>query len=90
MAHEAISYSLSRLDGQAVDQLGVYLVLRLDRPENDLERLAAAIFANLTRNTALGAALQDRLQRITGEDVLPGPIRGQLVYAEGLDAGLAG
>lgn len=78
----SVAYTLSRLDGSPVDAAGVYLVLRLDTPENDLERLVATIFANLTRNRALAEAISERLVRI------PAPTPGG-AHKEGRGAGFA-
>ncbi len=84
---ESVGYVVKRADGQSPPGGATFLVLRLDAPENDLERLVARIFADLTTNRPLALAVFAAMG-ITG-DAVDKPMQAGALYGGGKDAGLA-
>lgn len=68
---------------------GTFLVLRVDAPENHLERLAASIYADLTQHERTRRVIYAALSRISGHKHTGGPIIGVTGYTGGTDAGIA-
>jgi hypothetical protein len=60
-------YVIAHGDGTPVDPQAHYLVLRLDRPENEAERWAARTFALFLKDRELAGQIIGAINRITAD-----------------------